>query len=92
MVPDPRTVPDGQPARFVFGVGVALLSVLLLGPTNLEFWTKTAILASLVIACALRFGLARLLAPLDAGIGARAGIRRNRLEGGASAQVQSRGL
>jgi hypothetical protein len=39
---------------------------LLLGPTTLEFWTKTAILASLVIACALRFALARVLAPLEA--------------------------
>ena len=67
MIPDPRTVPDGQVSRFVFGVIVALLSVLLLGPTTLEFWTKTAILASLVIACAGRFALARLLAPLDEG-------------------------
>jgi hypothetical protein len=67
MVPDPRTVPDGQAARFAFGVGVALLSVLLLGPTNLEFWTKTAILASLVIACAGRFALARLLASTEPG-------------------------
>jgi len=65
MVPDPRTVPDGQAARAVFGVFVGLLSVLLLGPTTLEFWTKTAILASLLIACALRFGLAALLRPLD---------------------------
>jgi len=76
MVPDPRTVPDGQAARVVFGVLVALLSVLLLGPTALEFWTKTAILASLVIACALRFGLARLMSPLDAGVGVLAGFRR----------------
>lgn len=65
MVPDPRTVPDGQVARFVFGVIVALLSVVLLGPTTLEFWTKTAILASLVFACAGRFALARLLEPLE---------------------------
>ena len=76
MVPDPRTVPDGQAARVVFGVLVALLSVRLLGPTALEFWTKTAILASLVIACALRFGLARLMSPLDAGVGVLAGFRR----------------
>ena len=75
MVPDPRTVPDGQVSRFVFGVIVALLSVLLLGPTTLEFWTKTAILASLVIACAGRFALARLLASLDED-GLREGIRR----------------
>ena len=65
MVPDPRTVPDGPVGRFVFGVIVALLSVVLLGPTTLEFWTKTAILASLVFACAGRFGLARLVAPLE---------------------------
>src|SRR5438128_1911556 len=63
MIPDPRTVPDGQVARFAFGVITAALSVLLLGPTTLEFWTKTAILASLIFACAGRFALARLLAP-----------------------------
>ena len=65
MVPDPRTVPDGQVGRFVFGVIVALLSVVLIGPTTLEFWAKTAILASLVFACAGRFTLARLVAPLE---------------------------
>ena len=65
MVPDPRTVPDGPVARVVFGVAVAMLAVLLLGPTTLEFWTKTAILASLVIACASRFALAAFLAPLE---------------------------
>ena len=65
MVPDPRTVPDGQAARFVFGVLVAFLSVLLIGPATLEFWTKTAILASLVFLCAGRFALARMLAPVD---------------------------
>ena len=74
MVPDPRTVPDGQASRFIFGVIVALLSVLLLGPTTLEFWTKTAILASLVIACAGRFALARLLAPLDEGFRLRSAL------------------
>jgi hypothetical protein len=65
MIPDPRTVPDGPVARVVFGVAVAMLSVLLLGPTTLEFWTKTAILASLVIACALRFALVSFLAPFE---------------------------
>src|ERR1700719_1298371 len=34
MVPDPRTVPDGQAARFVFGAVVAVLSVFLLGATT----------------------------------------------------------
>ena len=37
MMPDPKTVPEGQVARVVFGVLVALLAVLLLGPTSLEF-------------------------------------------------------
>ena len=76
MIPDPRTVPDGQVARVAFGIVVAILAVLLIGPTTLEFWTKTAILASLVIACALRFALARFLAPLEARERQRAGRRR----------------
>jgi hypothetical protein len=65
MIPDPRTVPDGKAARIVFGVVVALFAALLLGPTTLEFWTKTAILASLVFACALRFALTAFLASLQ---------------------------
>jgi hypothetical protein len=65
MVPDPRTVPDKPVARVAFGVLVAGLAVLLLGPTALEFWTKTAILGSLVIACSMRFALARFIAPLE---------------------------
>jgi hypothetical protein len=65
MVPDPRTVPDSPVARVAFGVVVAALAVLLLGPTSLEFWTKTAILGSLVIACALRFALVRFVAPFE---------------------------
>lgn len=76
MIPDPRTVPDGQVARVAFGILVAILSVMLLGPTTLEFWTKTAILASLVVACALRFALARFFAPLEARARRRAGVRR----------------
>jgi hypothetical protein len=66
MIPDPKTVPEGTVARIIFGVVVAMLSVLLLGPTTLEFWTKTGILASLVIACALRFALIGFLAPFEA--------------------------
>jgi len=65
MIPDPRTVPEGKAARIVFGVMVALFAVLFLGPTTLEFWTKTAILASLVVACALRFALTAFLASLQ---------------------------
>lgn len=65
MVPDPRTVPDAPFARVVFGAAVGLLSAVLIGPTALEFWTKTAILASLVIACAGRFALVRVTARFE---------------------------
>jgi Na+-translocating ferredoxin:NAD+ oxidoreductase RnfD subunit len=74
MIPDPKTVPEGQVARVVFGVLVALLAVLLLGPTSLEFWTKTAILASLVIACAARFALVGFLEPIEAGVRSATGF------------------
>jgi len=53
-----------------------VLAVLLLGPTALEFWTKTAILASLVIACAMRFALVRFLAPFETGLPAPSFGRR----------------
>jgi hypothetical protein len=76
MVPDPRTVPDRQAARFVFGVLTAFLSVILIGPTVLEFWTKTAILASLVFTCAGRWWIARLVAPLEQGGSWLEAIRR----------------
>jgi Na+-translocating ferredoxin:NAD+ oxidoreductase RnfD subunit len=74
MIPDPRTVPEGQVARLIFGILVALLAVLLLGPTTLEFWTKTAILASLVIACAMRFALVSFLEPLESNLRSAAGF------------------
>ncbi len=76
MVPDPRTVPEGQVGRLVFGLLVGVLSVLLLGPTTLEFWTKTAILASLLYVCAGRFALARLVAPLEEARSPLAAVRR----------------
>jgi hypothetical protein len=87
MVPDPRTVPDGQVSRALFGIIVALLAVLLIGPTTLEFWTKTAILASLVIACAGRFALARLLAPFEVGDGPLVAIGRLGWKGPAAVLV-----
>lgn len=78
MVPDPRTVPEGPLARILFGLLVALLAALLIGPTTLEFWTKTAILGSLVIACALRFAFTALVAPFEEGGGLGAVLRRAR--------------
>jgi NQR2, RnfD, RnfE family len=60
MLSDPKTVPVSPLNRVLFGLAVGFFSALLLGPTVTEFWTKTAILASLVVACAIRFPLARL--------------------------------
>ena len=64
MLSDPRTVPAAPLGRILFGLAVGFFSALLLGPTGTEFWTKTAILASLVVACALRFPLAGFAADL----------------------------
>jgi len=50
MLSDPRTVPSSPVNRILFGLAVGFFSALLLGPTGTEFWTKTAILASLVVA------------------------------------------
>jgi hypothetical protein len=60
MLSDPKTVPSAPVNRILFGLAVGFFSALLLGPTGTEFWTKTAILASLVVACALRYPLAGL--------------------------------
>ena len=60
MLSDPKTVPVSPLNRVLFGLTVGFFSALLLGPTATEFWTKTALLASLVVACAIRFPLARL--------------------------------
>jgi hypothetical protein len=60
MLSDPKTVPVSPLNRVLFGLAVGFFSALLLGPTVTEFWTKTAILASLVVACAIRFPIARL--------------------------------
>ncbi len=60
MLSDPKTVPVSPLYRVLFGLAVGIFSAVLLGPTVTEFWTKTAILAGLVVACAIRFPLARL--------------------------------
>jgi Na+-translocating ferredoxin:NAD+ oxidoreductase RnfD subunit len=54
MITDPKTVPSGQVGRVVFGVLVAVASVLLIAPQTDEFGTKVALLAGLVVVCAAR--------------------------------------
>jgi Na+-translocating ferredoxin:NAD+ oxidoreductase RnfD subunit len=54
MITDPKTVPSGQVGRVVFGVLVAVTSVLLMAPQTDEFGTKVGLLAGLVGLCAVR--------------------------------------
>ncbi len=61
MITDPKTAPAGRVARVVFGVLVALASVLLIAPQTNEFGAKVGLLAGLVLMCAVRPILDRLL-------------------------------
>ncbi|HEY7451891.1 MAG TPA: hypothetical protein VIA02_05155 [Candidatus Limnocylindria bacterium] len=54
MITDPKTVPAGQVGRVVFAALVAVASVLLMAPQTDEWGTKVALLAGLVVLCAVR--------------------------------------
>ena len=61
MITDPKTVPAGQVGRVAFGILVAVVSTLLMAPQTNEFGTKVALLAGLVVVCAARPVLDRLV-------------------------------
>jgi Na+-translocating ferredoxin:NAD+ oxidoreductase RnfD subunit len=61
MITDPKTVPAGRVGRIVFGFLVALACTLLMAPQTNEFGTKVALLSGLVVLCAVRPLLDRLL-------------------------------
>ena len=61
MITDPKTVPAGRVGRIVFGFVVAVVSVLLMAPQTDEFGTKVGLLAGLVVVCAVRPLLDRLV-------------------------------
>ncbi len=61
MITDPKTVPAGRVGRVVFGLLVAVASTLLMAPQTNEFDSKVALLAGLVVVCAARPLLDRLL-------------------------------
>jgi Na+-translocating ferredoxin:NAD+ oxidoreductase RnfD subunit len=61
MITDPKTVPAGQVGRIIFGFLVGVMSVLLMAPQVDEFGTKVGLLAGLVVVCAVRPILDRLL-------------------------------
>ena len=61
MITDPKTVPAGRVGRVVFGLLVAVTSTLLMAPQTDEFGTKVGLLAGLVVICAARPLLDRVL-------------------------------
>ena len=61
MITDPKTVPAGRDARVLFGVGVAVVSALLIAPQRTEFGAKVALLGGLAVLTAARPVLDRLL-------------------------------
>jgi Na+-translocating ferredoxin:NAD+ oxidoreductase RnfD subunit len=61
MITDPKTVPSGRNGRIVFGVLVGVASTLLMAPQTNEFGTKVALLGGLVVVCACRPLLDRLV-------------------------------
>jgi len=61
MITDPKTVPSGQVGRVAFGILVAIASTLLMAPQTDEFGTKVALLSGLVVLCAVRPLLDRLV-------------------------------
>ena len=61
MITDPKTVPAGRVGRVVFGLLVAVVSTLAMAPQTNELGTKVGLLAGLVIVCAARPILDRVL-------------------------------
>ncbi len=61
MITDPKTVPAGRVGRAAFGLLVAVTSTLLMAPQSDEFGTKVALLGGLVIVCAARPIIERLV-------------------------------
>ncbi|MES1239477.1 MAG: hypothetical protein ABUL57_01305, partial [Chloroflexota bacterium] len=61
MITDPKTVPAGRVGRVVFGLLVGIVSTLLIAPQTTEFGAKVGLLSGLVIVCAARPILERIL-------------------------------
>jgi len=61
LITDPKTVPSGRVGRVVFGLLVAVASTLLMAPQVDEFGTKVALLSGLVLMCAARPLIDRLV-------------------------------
>ncbi|MEI2808649.1 MAG: hypothetical protein V9F00_00110 [Nocardioides sp.] len=62
MITDPKTTPSGRVQRIVFGGMVGVFAALMLAPQDTELRVKLAILASLIVGCAVRPLVERLIA------------------------------
>jgi Na+-translocating ferredoxin:NAD+ oxidoreductase RnfD subunit len=92
MITDPKTIPAGRVGRIVFGILVGIVSTLLMAPQTNEFGTKVGLLAGLVIVCAARPLLDRVLPePKSAADDLRAFATRL-LGGGATGSGAVRGV
>ena len=76
MITDPKTSPSGRVGRVVFGLLVAITSTLLMAPQTDEFGTKVGLLTGLVLMCAARPLIDRLVPGAEVGCRPRAGVRR----------------
>ena len=54
MITDPKTIPAGNIGRLAFAILVGIASTLLMAPQTDEWWTKVALLSGLVLVCAIR--------------------------------------
>lgn len=81
MITDPKTTPTGRVGRVAFGVLVAIASTLLMAAQTNEYGTKVAILGGLVVVCAARPLLDRLL-PVPGSSGDRLRLFARRLSSG----------
>ena len=61
MITDPKTIPAGNVGRILFAFLVGVASSLLMAPQTDEWWTKVSLLSGLVLVCALRPLLDRVL-------------------------------
>ena len=61
MLTDPKTVPPGRVGRMLFALVLAIVATVLVAPQTNEFGTKVALLGSLVIVCAARPLLERVV-------------------------------
>jgi Na+-translocating ferredoxin:NAD+ oxidoreductase RnfD subunit len=91
MITDPKTVPTGRVGRVVFGLLVAVVSTLLMAPQTDEFGSKVALLAGLVVVCAVRPLLDRAVPEPGAGAD-QVGAFTSRLAFGAGAGSAARTL